>query len=112
MERHSIQVLLDDEIVTALEEYGKERGWDLEETIRYVLGQEMQHKTGGLAFPQRVVPLPSQATLSTSPDLSKLTQEVAQIVSSQGLAKCRACSQYLNADSIIKGECDNCGEKL
>ena len=98
--RRQILVELDEEIVERLYSYGDERGWSLEETIRFLLGTS----------------LPVPAFLSGPPFFQPTAHDIfeplARIISAQGMAKCPDCLKKLDSESIMKGECRECGKKL
>ena len=112
LQRDKIQFELDTKIKEHLAQYGEDRGWTLEETIRYILGKYVLEYTA-------VVPMMSNRGFLTPPQLQgpeswidNYLTKFSTMIGSMGLAKCRKCLQLLSGDDINRGECSNCGERI
>ena len=114
--QNKIQIELDTKIKEHLAQYGEDRGWTLEETIRYILGKYVVEYTA-------VVPMMSNRGFLTPPQLQgpekgpeswidNYLTKFSTMIGSMGLAKCRKCLQLLSGDDINRGECSNCGERI
>lgn len=103
--RQQIIIELEDSVVHWLTTYGEERGWTLEETIRYIVGN--------FGPPPAIMSLGGQIA---SPPISRpddfMTKPLARMMALQGLAKCPNCLKKLTSDEIIEGKCSVCDAKL
>ena len=116
---------LESSIVDKLMAYGKPRGFSLEETIKFIVGEEINYQTDlidkmlPLAGELRPIPnftplinkLPSLNEI-TSFNINEIIQQAAQIVTAANEPKCKGCTQLLTSKDLIEGFCAKCGERI
>ena len=109
---------VDSETLKVIEDWGKVHGWQLSETIRYILGEKLfslLNPIGPVGIGKILKPEDPYSLTEHFPKTNKGDEpmrQMANIVASQGIAKCRNCLKVLTSDEIMAGECSDCGEKI
>lgn len=124
--RQIIEIELEDSIIDKLKEFGEPRGFSLEETIRFMVGEEINYQTdlvekklptmnqsSGVSGYSNFNPfkLPPRDEI-TSFNIDEILQKTAQIVTAANEPKCKGCTQLLTAQDVLNGCCGKCGERI
>ena len=108
--REQIFFELDIEVKERLEQWGKECGWDLDETLRYILGREASMIPSLTVGPRRA--LRRSAGTEDNLDPETVNKAMLRALVGTGAIKCKNCFKQLSTDDVIAGECPQCGEKI
>ncbi len=116
----NLDLELNDAIFNALETNSIERGIEVQELIRWVIGDYVRFSQG--PTPIRVGlplhPLPNPATSETdkimklSEMLMKLSEMFMKSMINQGGIKCPNCTMPLTVEDIEAGKCSKCDAEI
>ena len=106
---------INDEIYVKLASIAKERGVEVTELIRWIIGDYVNYVKFSTSRAQSVaptLPLPMERYQQTINRISKLTEMMLKSFFGQGGMKCPNCTMPLTMEAMEQNKCQNCGAEI